>query len=156
MGKLPSFPVEGGCACDRVRYRLNAAPMNVYLCHCTDCQTITTSAFVQGAFVATEVFEITRGPGDLMKWQRIHTTSGSRPDQFSCRHCGVRIYSQKGSDILTLRVGTLDNTTWLTPVASIWTKSKQPWVVLPDNMLCYDGDGDMAAITAKWQAEWVG
>ena len=156
MGKLPSFPVEGGCACDRVRYRLTAPPMNVYLCHCTDCQTITTSAFVQGAFVATEAFEITRGQDDLMTWQRIHTTSGGRPAQFSCRHCGVRIYSQRRPDILTLRAGTLDDTAWLTPAGSIWTKSKQPWVVLPDGVLCYDDDGDMAAIAAKWQAEWVG
>jgi hypothetical protein len=36
--KLPNFPVEGGCQCRAVRYRLNAGPLTVYNCHCKDCQ----------------------------------------------------------------------------------------------------------------------
>jgi hypothetical protein len=155
MSKLPKFPVEGGCACDRVRYRLTAPPMNIYICHCTDCQTITTSAFVQGAFLAPEHLQITQGREELMEWQRIHTTTGKRPSQYSCRHCGVRIYSQSRPNIVTVRIGTLDDTSWLKPAGSIWMKSAQSWVILPDDILRYDEDGDYAAINAKWQAEWI-
>jgi hypothetical protein len=155
MSKLPDFPVEGGCACDRVRYRLTAPPMNVYLCHCTDCQTITTSAFVEGAFVAPDNLEITQGRDELMCWERIHTTSGKRPAQFSCRHCGVRIYSQSRPELLTLRIGTLDDTRWLKPAGSIWMASAQPWFILPDGVLRYEDGGDFTAITAKWQTEWI-
>jgi hypothetical protein len=32
----------------------------------------------------------------------------------------------------TVRAGTLDDTSWLRPAAHFWTRSKQPWVVLPD------------------------
>jgi hypothetical protein len=155
MSKLPQFPVEGGCACDRVRYRLTAPPLGVYLCHCTDCQTITTSAFVEGAQVKEESLEILQG--ELKEWERIHTTSGARPKQYSCSHCGVRIYSlsTKAVGVRTLRAGTLDDTTWLNPAGSIWAKSAQPWVKLPEDMLVFDDAGDIAAICKKWRAEWV-
>jgi hypothetical protein len=152
MSKLPQFPVEGGCACDRVRYRLTEAPRSVYLCHCTDCQTITTSAFVEGAQVRADSLEILQG--ELKEWERIHTTSGARPKQYSCSHCGVRIYSlsDKAPGIRTLRAGTLDDTSWLNPSGSIWMQSAQPWVVLPEDMLRYEDGGDFTAIARKWQA----
>jgi hypothetical protein len=155
MSKLPKFPVEGGCACDRVRYSLKAPPFSVYLCHCKDCQTITTSAFVEAGHIPVAALEITRGQDDLMRWERIHTTSGKRPAQYSCRHCGVRLYSQGKPEILTVRLGTLDDTSWLKPAGSIWMSSAQPWVVIPEGTLLYDEDGDWPAINAKWQAEWI-
>jgi hypothetical protein len=155
LSKLPNFPVEGGCACDRVRYQLKAAPRNVYLCHCTDCQTITSTAFCEASFIAPDNLEITRGQDELMVWQRIHTTSGKRPNQYSCRHCGVRIYSQSRPEVVTLRVGTLDDTSWLKPAGSIWMKSAQSWFVPPQGALTYEEDGDWPAITARWQAEWI-
>jgi len=155
MGKLPEFPIEGGCACDRVRYRLTAPPLGVYLCHCTDCQTITTSAFVEGAPVRAETLEILKG--ELKEWERIHTTSGARPKQYSCAHCGVRLYSttDKSPHTRTLRIGTLDDTSWLVPTGSIWMQSAQSWFVPPEGMVLYDDQGDMAAICRKWTAEWV-
>jgi hypothetical protein len=30
-----------------------------------------------------------------------------------------------------VRAGTLDDTFWLRPTAHFWTRSAQPWVVLP-------------------------
>ncbi|MEJ0097923.1 MAG: GFA family protein [Bauldia sp.] len=36
--KLPVFPVEGGCVCGAVRYKLTGGPRGVYNCHCKDCQ----------------------------------------------------------------------------------------------------------------------
>lgn len=31
-----------------------------------------------------------------------------------------------------VRAGTLDDTSWLRPTVHFWTRSKQPWIVLPD------------------------
>ena len=42
---LPEFPVEGGCQCGAVRYRLKASPMSVYNCHCKDCQRFSGAAW---------------------------------------------------------------------------------------------------------------
>jgi hypothetical protein len=33
---------------------------------------------------------------------------------------------------LRVRAGTLDDTSWLRPTAHFWTRSKQPWIVLPE------------------------
>jgi len=40
---LPRFPVEGGCQCGAVRYRLKASPRTVYNCHCKDCISVGAS-----------------------------------------------------------------------------------------------------------------
>jgi len=45
------FPLEGGCACGRVRYRVEKAPLIVHCCHCTVCQRETGSAFALNAVI---------------------------------------------------------------------------------------------------------
>ncbi|TPX16585.1 uncharacterized protein E0L32_003879 [Thyridium curvatum] len=58
------FPLEGGCACGRVRYRLERPPLIVHCCHCTACQRETGSAFAVNAM--TERRYLTRlGPASV-------------------------------------------------------------------------------------------
>ena len=49
-----AFPLEGGCACGHVRYRLEKAPLFVQCCHCTSCQREMGSAFVINALVESQ------------------------------------------------------------------------------------------------------
>ena len=58
---LPQFPVEGGCQCGAVRYRLLGAPLTAYLCHCKDCQRLGGSAFSLSMPVAREHIELVSG-----------------------------------------------------------------------------------------------
>ena len=37
--------IAGGCLCGKVRYSANGRPAFVGVCHCTDCQKFTGSAF---------------------------------------------------------------------------------------------------------------
>ena len=67
----------------------------------------------------------------------------------------MRIYSQSRPELLTVRLGTLDDTSWLKPAGAIWMSSAQSWVVMPEGTLLYDEDGDWPAINAKWRAEWT-
>jgi len=147
---LPTFPIAGGCACGAVRYRLTAPPKAIYICHCTDCQTLTTSAFTLSMPVDRESLEITQG--QLMSWIRV-PPSGNQIPQHVCKVCGVRIYSEPraGSPVITLRCGSLDDTTWLRPTASIWMKSKQPWVIIPEDVLTYDEAGDFAVVIPEFR-----
>ena len=46
--------LEGGCACGKMRYRLESKPMIVHCCHCRDCQRQTGSAFVLNALIETD------------------------------------------------------------------------------------------------------
>jgi hypothetical protein len=148
---LPAFPIEGGCACGAVRYRLSAPPLVVYSCHCTDCQTLTTSVFSLNGIVGAEALELTKGA--LRTWIRT-ADSGAQIPQHVCAHCGVRIYTEapQARGTKTLRLGTLDDAGWVRPAAGIWMKSALPWVALPEGALRYDAQPDsFGPIIGRWR-----
>jgi hypothetical protein len=58
---LPEFPVEGGCQCGAVRYRLKASPLTIFNCHCKGCQRFTGAAWSIGMIVRDEDFEVLSG-----------------------------------------------------------------------------------------------
>ena len=37
--------IEGGCHCGGIRFEAEVDPAAVVICHCTDCQTFSGSAF---------------------------------------------------------------------------------------------------------------
>ena len=37
----PTYPVEGGCFCGAVRYRLKGPPSGQWVCWCLDCKKVT-------------------------------------------------------------------------------------------------------------------
>src|SRR5215472_10171837 len=96
------LPQTGGCQCGAVRYEITQAPIIVYTCHCTDCQRTTGSGRVSTRWV--------------------------------CPECGVWVCTapRPGSTVRNVRGGTLDDTSWLRPTAHIWTRSRQPWVPIPE------------------------
>jgi hypothetical protein len=151
MSKLPEFPQAGGCACGAVRYRLSEPPACVYTCHCSDCQTLTTSVFSLNGIVRADALEILQGK--LNTWIRT-ADSGNKIPQHVCAACGVRIYTEapQSPGTRTLRLGSLDDTSWLQPAAAIWMKSAQPWVTMPEGTLRYDGGaGDFRPIVGRWR-----
>jgi len=68
------------------------------------------------------------------------TAESGRPKEFAfCPQCGSRIYhTMSVSGLMSLKPGSLDDTSWLEPVGHLWTKSKQPWVTIPDGSLAYE------------------
>ena len=122
---------EGGCACGKVRYRLNREPMFVHCCHCTSCQTETGSAFAINALIESEQVETLQGaPEPIMT----PTESGLGQQVWRCPDCKVALWSNYGgaNDIIRfVRVGTLDRPGALPPDIHIYTRSKLPWVLLP-------------------------
>jgi len=52
------LPLEGGCFCGQIRYRVTAAPRFAMACHCTDCQQMSASAFSLGLVVPREGFAL--------------------------------------------------------------------------------------------------
>ncbi len=133
--KLPAFPISGGCACGSVRYSLKARPLSVYLCHCKRCQVYggvgTLAVLTRRSDVALSGAEAIRH-GEP-------TDSGRIAEMFFCPNCHVRVYHTPADRALfTLMGGTLDDPTWLVPVAHIFTRSKQDGV-LTGGTPCFDG-----------------
>lgn len=147
--QLPRFPVGGGCQCGAVRYTLNAPPVVFYICHCTECQTQSSSAFGESMRVRTADLKIT---GTLDQHERGSAGGGVVGD--FCPKCGTRLFHRQRDhdDMLNIKAGTLDDTSWLRPAGHIWTHSKQPWVTIDANELAYDRqpEDDYAALIARW------
>lgn len=125
--------LEGGCFCGAVRYRLEAAPMFVHCCHCHDCQRQTGSAFVLNALIETSNVTILKGAPEPVA---MATDSGRPHSIFRCAKCRTAMWSEYGgiAKLRFVRVGTLDDPGVLPPDVHIYTRSKLPWVALPEGV----------------------
>jgi hypothetical protein len=125
------FPIEGGCDCGAVRYRMQTRPLFVHCCHCRWCQRETGSAFALNAMIETDRVTSIGEPPDLVDTP---SASGKGQQIARCPHCRVAVWSHyagAGKAVAFVRVGTLDAPDRLPPDIHIFTASKQPWVVLP-------------------------
>ncbi|MBI1400806.1 GFA family protein [Hyphomonas sp.] len=125
--------LQGGCACETVRYRLTRAPMITHCCHCTWCQRESGSAFVINAVIESSAVELLGTPPEV-----ILTPSESGKGQLiaRCPDCQVAVWSHYPTAreaAAFIRVGTLDDRTAISPDVHIYTASKLPWVHLADN-----------------------
>jgi hypothetical protein len=125
------FPMEGGCTCREVRFRVETAPLIVHCCHCTWCQRETGSAFVLNAVIETDRVTLLHGEPELVLTP---SASGRGQKIARCPTCRVAVwshYSGAGDAIRFVRVGTLDRPGDVPPDIHIFTATKQPWVQLP-------------------------
>ena len=137
--------LDGGCACGAVRYRLGSAPMFVHCCHCRDCQRQTGSAFVLNALIETDQIRLLSGdPAPVA----VPTDSGRPHEIYRCPACQTAFWSDYGGRpaLRFVRVGTLDDPTALTPDVHIYSRSKLPWVRLPDGAPAFDAYYDTKAL----------
>jgi hypothetical protein len=124
--------MEGGCACGAVRYRLTSEPMIVHCCHCLNCQRQTGSAFVINALIESDRVELLAGEPVPVDAPR---DDGSAQRIFRCPTCQVALYSEYGRpEVKFVRTGTLDDPAAVAPDVHIYTRSKLPWVTLPESV----------------------
>jgi hypothetical protein len=130
-------PYTGGCQCGSVRYVLTAEPIRVAACHCKECQRQSGSAFGMAMPVKKGKPKVT---GLTKQFARI-ADSGKEVTGVFCPECGVRIYHVLKSEpnVLSLKPGTLDDTSWLRPDLFIWMKSAQGWVTVPNSVKALEG-----------------
>jgi hypothetical protein len=123
--------LEGGCACGAVRYALTNRPLIVHACHCRDCQRITGSAFVINLWIESEFVE---RRGAEPKSFQLKGGSGKPHEVFFCGSCGTYVWSRyhPTGDALFVRAGTLDDPGAVRPDVHIYTRSKLPWLRLPE------------------------
>jgi hypothetical protein len=134
---------EGGCACGEVRYRLTSDPLFTHCCHCLNCQRQTGSAFVINLLIETDRLEVMAGHPAAVAVPR--DDAGERKQIiFRCPSCQVAVYSQyTHASVRFVRGGTLDDPSAVAPDVHIFTRSKVPWVTLPDSVPAFDVYYDM-------------
>lgn len=134
MNATAEYPIEGGCDCRRVRYRMLSAPLFVHCCHCRWCQRESGASFALNAMIeAQRVVHLAAEP------EIIRTPSQSGRGQLiaRCAECRIALwstYAGAGPLIRFVRVGTLENPDLLPPDIHIFTASKQPWIELPSGI----------------------
>ncbi len=119
--------IDGQCHCGRVRYTATVDPENASVCHCTDCQDISGSAFRTTLRVPDSDFEMT---GEIKTYEKIAANGNERALVF-CLNCGTQMYGTMvgaGPKRLSVRLGTCNQRAQLPPKRQIWCQSAMPWV----------------------------
>jgi len=120
--------IDGGCHCGYITYEAELDPEKVVICHCTDCQTLSGTAFRTVGIVPRENFRLLSGtPKDYVKTG----DSGRQRVQAFCPECGAPIYATGVGDdtkFFNIRVGTTRQRDRLVPRKQVWCRSAQPWL----------------------------
>jgi hypothetical protein len=122
--------VDGSCYCGAIRFAAEIDPKRVGLCHCTDCQTFSSSAFRASVMVPDERFELLEGTPAVFEKT---AESGARRELRFCARCGTHLYGSSsggggGRVFHSVRLGALAQREQLAPVAQVWCRSAVPWL----------------------------
>ena len=127
---MDGFYQEGGCHCGALRYAVNAPPFATYICHCTDCQRVSGSAFNISIVFPESAVAIT-GPSRRIARK---LGSGAIGYRWTCPECGVwiggdpKLDAKRNIERRILRGGTFDDRRWVKPTLHMWVQSAQPWL----------------------------
>jgi hypothetical protein len=128
----PASPLEGGCLCGQVRYRITAPLLSAGYCHCTHCQRRTGTGSSANGRVPQSGFEVLSGT-ELLK--SFEPPSGV-PKLF-CSNCGSAMFSRDpfNDDEVAVRLGSLDGDPGIRPHYRQFVGSAASWEPIPDDGL---------------------
>lgn len=159
------FTADGGCDCGQLRYRISSRPLFVHCCHCRWCQRESGASFALNAMIESDRLQVLQGVADLVDTP---SASGLGQQIARCPRCRIALWSHyagagparraprsglspsrppRGARKLGaarrflgrfVRVGTLDEPDRLPPDIHIFTRSKQPWVVIPEGAVAVE------------------
>lgn len=120
--------INGSCHCGELEFEAVVDENKVMLCHCTDCQKLSGTAF--RSVVVSEPNGLIFTKGKAKEYIKVAESGNSRAQGF-CEHCGSGIYAtsaDKSNRIYGIRVGCLEQRNILTPIRQIWCRSAVPWL----------------------------
>ena len=118
--------IDGACHCGQISFTADIDPRRVTICHCTDCQVFSSSAFRMSITAPVENVSIKGTPKRYIKT----ADSGALRAQLFCPNCGTPVFTMapEGATSITIRMGCVNQRAQLTPVAQIWQRSSMPWL----------------------------
>jgi hypothetical protein len=125
---LTTLIIDGGCHCRNLTYEAEIDPEQVEICHCTDCQTLSGSAFRTVVAVPAQDFRLLTG---IPKVYTKTAESGAKRLQVFCPECGTQIYSTAATGepkVYGIRLGTARQRHQLPPKRQYWRRSALQWV----------------------------
>ena len=127
--------LTGGCICGQVKYQITDKPLFTQACHCKDCKVLTGSSYV----VNSSILENTLIVEGEVSSTELKAGSGASYKTYFCTKCGNYVYADYDSAVgrLTVRTKTLDNSEKFPPQVHIFTKDKDPWLNLSEDVICF-------------------
>ena len=121
--------VDGTCHCGYMTYAAEIDPARVIICHCTDCQALSSSAFRMVVLAEKGSFRLLSGqPTTYIKT----ADSGRKRAHHFCPKCGTQMYATPPGDNpeqhYGLRVGSIRQRAQLQPSWQLWRRSAFGWV----------------------------
>jgi hypothetical protein len=118
-------PVEGGCLCGAVRFRIDQEPKLADICHCSMCRKSAGAPFIAWIAVPREGFHWVKG-------RPAAYASSEDATRYFCGRCGSQMAMMGGSnaELDGVLIGSLDEPERFVPTAEGWASAKLPWVKL--------------------------
>ncbi len=134
-------PFTGGCYCGAVRYECTAKPeqIEMFNCHCRDCQSMTGGGHTPVVFVPASTFQFTRGTPRYFSTDSDQAGPQSHKRSF-CPECGSRLTGGEfaGAPNIGMCGGSLDDPSVFKPAADFWVSDAQPWDLLHSSTAKFD------------------
>ena len=125
----------GSCLCGAVRYELTAELGPIEICYCQMCRKASGGPLATNAPIAREALHLRSGRELLAKYE-----SSPGEKRVFCGRCGSPIYSHRAArpEVVRIRVGTINESLTVRPVASYYTGSKCNWWEIRDALPRFD------------------
>ena len=117
------FPVEGGCQCGFVRYRIVEEPLATGICHCRSCQRSAGAESVAWAVNQDAAFELTAGEPSAF-------ASSPGVERTFCPQCGTSLTYRNGPESIDVTLASLDDPEALPPTREVWCEDRVSWNAL--------------------------
>ena len=130
------LPLEGGCLCGAVRFRIGAAPIDAGYCHCRMCQRSAGAPVVAWLTMASEGFAWTKGAPAVYR-------SSPEAERLFCPTCGTPMVFRADAepDLHDVTLASLDEPEMVRPDHHGWTASRIAWFDTQDDLPRHPGGG---------------
>jgi hypothetical protein len=119
--------IDGHCHCGQITFEAEVDHTSIMICHCTDCQRLSGTAYRATVPAPAAHFVLLTGtPNSYIKTAE----SGGKRRHGFCGNCGTPIYScaVDNPQSYNLRIGTITQRAAFSPARQIWRRSALDWV----------------------------
>lgn len=124
--------ITGKCFCGEIKYRIEGNILKSCVCHCRDCQCLTSGAGWSFVIVPRESLIV---QGRTKEFTRVGA-SGKQAHLSFCGTCGSTLFGKPEiwPHISIVSASSLDDQSYFLPDIYVWTKDAPNWIVFDPNI----------------------
>lgn len=132
-----SYPIEGGCLCGAIRYRVAEAPLMSMHCHCDNCRKASGAGMLTWATVAASAFEWIAGEPRRYRYESEHYPAPV--ERGFCGTCGSQLQWRCVDDgTVDITAGSLDDPDAIEPQRHVFARGRVRWMRTDDGLPSFE------------------